>query len=220
MKDFIKNNSVLAAGVALPFLLIIAFALANLTQYQTAEDPRYDFIFSERNYESSNNQRANFGFNVENGKLNVIATKKPDNNDYYRHKLYRYSAKTNTVTEITLPTVQFEETTLNLAPGQQNGVEIHKIAPDQINNVMVYKPVKVSLPELEGMKFNPSTTSPDGYTFSPYSYDRDGGLMFEVFFGNHSSYYGCSLKKHSRIIKIPQDKCRNYENTFIGWIVE
>jgi len=49
----LKENAVLAAGVALPLLLIVIFAIAGAVARAGAGDPQYDMVFAGYDYDSS-----------------------------------------------------------------------------------------------------------------------------------------------------------------------
>lgn len=126
VKNFIKQNLALSAGIALPILLIVLFFLASVVPKALTDPPQYELVFSGRTY--SNNQPSDYvaAYTVANGVLQVKVTKAKDT-DYQRNRLYIYDPKTSVIRDITPPldsagTFAIKETagssidTANIAP--------------------------------------------------------------------------------------------------------
>ena len=66
----LKENSVLAAGIALPVLLILLFTIARLIPERSVPAPQYKPVYATQDYP------APFKFEVKDGKL-AVSYKKP-----------------------------------------------------------------------------------------------------------------------------------------------
>ncbi len=50
MKQFLKNNGVLIAGIVLPLALMLVFHIAEVATRASVADPQYDLVFSANGY--------------------------------------------------------------------------------------------------------------------------------------------------------------------------
>lgn len=126
VKNFIKENLALTAGIVLPVMLVIFFFAASVIPKSLADPPQYELVFSGRKY--NNNQPSDHvaSYAVTNGVLHVKVIK-AQNPDYQTNTLHIYDPKTNIIRDITPPldrigTFAIKETagatldTANIAP--------------------------------------------------------------------------------------------------------
>lgn len=91
MKDFFKENFVLAIGITLPLILIAIFYIAGQTARISVEDPKYSALFAT-NYHPSNKDYP-YSIFLDDGKItvNYRETKNPH---YQIPKLFIFDHKT------------------------------------------------------------------------------------------------------------------------------
>lgn len=192
MKQFLKENLVLALGISLPLALMLLFFIAGKTATISVDNPRYDAVFAVNYYENRTDPNQPWQIGVDNGKLAILFTphSSATNPPYYnKPEIYRFNHNT----------LRAERVDINF----DNVVE-----------------GKVSDPDLDALnerKLDPTPESPDGYHFEYYYPSSGGGIAGELFgFGRHrgNSY---ALKKGPRAIMIegPQPF---YQATFLAWI--
>lgn len=192
MKNFIKENLVLAIGLTLPLLLIVLFFVATVIPKSMATPPQYEMLFTTVHYDYQNASDYQFDFSVKDQQLMVKAKKSDEKNrNYNTKKLMAYDGKTETVREINFDTAK---------AGAANGV--------------------VVLDETKTMRVDTASTSPDGYVLEGPNYGG-GGLVGGMFGGGYrNSAY--RLKKGSVAYKVPNAQQNYYYNQmqFVGWVVK
>lgn len=188
-KSFIKDNFVLIAGLALPVLMIVFFMLATVLPKSMSTPPAHDFLFNVEEY-GSIPQAFITELVVRDGKL-YARMKKTEQGHYNAKKIYRYNAKSQTVSKVpyTLPTETAE-------------------------------PSEIILTETSGLTLSTDTTAPDGYTFRS-SNNGHGGLLNELFVGGgYRSNYFLTKGSVSWKLPDVDNQTYYYNINFIGWIVE
>ncbi len=190
LKNFIKQNAVLAIGLSLPVLLIVLFFLTTALPRSLATPPQYELLFSVTDYSSQNPAPYIAAFVVREGILKGRAG--TDNRSFIGRKLMSYDAKTESVREIVLDSSKIA--------GQADGSEI-------------------TFDETKRMKIDTSNKAPDGYIFEGPSY-TSGGLIPELFMGWHQGRAARVKKGMTsyKIPHIPNNYYADIQ--FIGWVVE
>lgn len=187
----LKEHAVLAAGIALPVLLVILFALARALPESTVEDPKYRAVFASQPYYYYDS----FAYNVVEGKLKVTykAPKEPyQGQQKIQPKIFIFDGATQKTEIITL--------------------EIPK-------NASSTSETSVAVKEFESLKLTSGETAPDGYIFQPHSYSR-GSFITDVFTYNNRST-PAALAKNGRLISIlPLRNTYSGDVRFIGWVTE
>lgn len=190
-KNFIKENFVLVAGLALPVVLVAVFLLATALPRSMSVPPKYNLLFQMEQYGTTAQPYLTDLF-VRDGQLRA-RLKKADANAYNAKKLYVYDAKAQSVREIPYTITQ--------------------VTPELVDGT------EVLIPETEKYKLDSQTTAPDGYSFSAGNTGHSG-LINEIFVGGgyRSHYY---LSKGSVSWKLPEmnNQPYYYNINFLGWIV-
>ncbi len=194
MKNFVKENLVLVAGLTLPLLLILLFFVASVIPKAFSAPPQYEMLFTTSRYDYQNPPEYSLDFSVKNQKL-MVKARKIDNKErmgYNSRILMAYDGKTETVREI--------------------NVDMTQAATVGDGNEAV-------LQETSSWTMDASRVSPDGYTLDGPSY-RHGGLVGGIFGGGYSDN-SFRLKKGSVGYKIPETQGAYYYNQvhFIGWVI-
>ena len=192
LRDFIKENFVLVAGLALPVLLVALFFLFSVVPRSMAVPPQYEALFADSRYNRPQGQNAPYDayFFVKDGVLTARVWRSPDN--YNRARLMAFDGKTGTVREI---------------PYDLSGIGT---VPDR---------AEVALDAFRGMKLDGSNTAPDGYTFESGGY-RSGGLVTDIFGGGYHTG-APRLTKGAASFSIPGRHDDYYGNIqFVGWIIQ
>ncbi|HZV61734.1 MAG TPA: hypothetical protein VFF75_04910 [Methylophilaceae bacterium] len=194
MRKFIRENLVLIMGISLPLLLVLLFFLTSVLPKSLGTPPQYDLLFSVVRYDYQTATTPHFDFIVQDGVLKV-RTGKTDNQNptRYTRKLLVFNADNEAVREIPYDLVQ-------------------------ISNMEEQS--EIVLPETQQMTIDPSSRSPDGYSFEGPSHGG-GGLMSELFFGGYRNQ-GYRIVKGKSAYNIPNNFNSAYvgELQFIGWILK
>jgi len=194
MRKFIRENIVLIMGISLPLLLVFLFFLTIVLPKSLGTPPQYELLFSVVRYDYQTATPPNFDFIVREGVLKV-RTGKTDNQNptRYTRKLLVFVAGNEAVRELPYDMAQIS----NMA-----------------------EQAEIVLPETQHLIIDPSSRSPDGYSFEGPSYGS-GGLMSELFFGGYRNQ-GYRIVKGKSAYKIPNNFNDAYvgDLQFIGWIVK
>jgi hypothetical protein len=192
MKNWLKENLVLAIGLTLPLLLILLFFVATVLPKSFGQPPQYEMLFTIVKYDYQIKPEYVFDFNVKNQQL-MVKTKKYDekNNTNSSRILMAYDGKTETTREIKIDASKFSD-----------GAE-------------------VVLEETKDMSIDASIVSPDGYTLSGPNYSS-GGLLGGLLMGGYNSNGGYSIKKGGVGYKVSGLLPEYYYNQlqFVGWVVK
>jgi len=191
VKNWIKENLVLAVGLALPLLLILLFFLATVVPKSFGSPPQYEMLFTTMKYDYQNKPDYLLDFSVKDQHLMVKAKKNDDkNNNYNAKKLMAYDAKTESAREIAIDTSK-------LVDGSE-----------------------VILEETKDMTIDNASTSPDGYSLQGPNYGGSG-LLGGLFGGgyNNSGYRLKKGSIGYKVPNAQNDYYYN-QVQFVGWIVK
>lgn len=191
MKNWIKENLVLAIGLALPVLLIALFFVASVIPKMLGTPPQYAVLFSVQDYGYQNKPDYIIDFKVKNNQLMVKAKKADEKDNYYNSKkLMAYDAKTEVMREISIDTSQLSD-----------GAEI-------------------VLAETKNMTLDTNMTAPDGYVLENQHYGNSGlvGGLFGG--GNRNNGYRLKKGNVGYKINTLQNNYYYDQLHFIGWIVK
>lgn len=189
-RTFLRQNVVMVLGVVLPFLVILAFLLAQGITTARVPAPTYRAVFALVPYYGDDNP---FEIDTDNGMLTV------EYNASKRAQAYRDS-------RAALNIYVFDPTA--------GTTEKYEIAPPF--NAPENEAVSVILPApLLKMQINPVRQAPDGYKFERV--DRNGAILFSEFFGTHYRGSTFALKHAGRTVLIPS--IDEYgKDILIGWV--
>lgn len=190
MKNWLKENLVLAIGLTLPLLLIVLFFLASVLPKSLGQPPQYEMLFTTAKYDYQHKTDYVLDFNVKNQQLFVKTSKSPDKDNFNSVKLMAYDGKTETVREI-----KIDESKLSV------GTEI-------------------LLEETKNLTIDTSPASPDGYALEGPSYGGSGllGGLFGGGYNNGGFRLkkgGVAYK----ISNVQQDYYYN-QLQFVGWVIK
>lgn len=193
MKNWIKENLVLAIGLTLPILLIVLFFVATVIPKSMGVPPQYEMLFTVNQYDYQNKPDYFLDFKVKNKKLVVKAKKIDDKtNCCNTTKLMAYDGKNEIVREI--------------------AIDINKTGAAASAGEIV-------LDETKDLTIDTSAISPDGYALGDPNYNS-GGLLGGLFGGGYQNN-GYRLKKGGVSYKIPNAQADYYNQLqFIGWVVK
>ena len=190
MKNWLKENLVLAIGLTLPLLLIVLFFLATVLPKSMSTPPQYEMLFTVNKYDYQNKPDYSFDFKVKNNQLMVKPKKIDDKNNCCNSaKLMAYDGKTETVREIAVDSSKFAD-----------GAEI-------------------LLEETKTMTIDTNTTSPDGYALDASNYNG-GGLLGGLFGGYRNSGYRVKKGAIGYKVPTDQPSYYYNQLQFIGWVVK
>lgn len=190
MKNFFKENIALIAGIALPFLLVAFFYIAEEIARRAVPDPLYAVVFVRDYYGNSGSP---YQIRVENGRI-VAEVKPPEDN-------------TN-AQSWGKPELYVQE------PGKRSARKI-AINFDLSASGPVGSPDLDVLNAMGHISTDP--TAPDGYGFDCNA-RYNGGLLGEVLSirGQRDSCYAL-IKPPRRIPITTPDPL--YSANFLGWII-
>lgn len=191
MKNFIKQNLVLAIGLMLPLLLIVLFFVATVIPKAFGTPPQYEMLFSATQYDYQRTSEFTLNFNVKNRQLMVKPKKIEDKNiNYNQVRLFVYDGKAETTREIALDKSKFAD-----------GVEM-------------------VLEETKSFELDTSHVSPDGYALDGPSYGG-GGMMMGMFGGGyHNSGYRIKKGGVAYKVPYYKGDAYYNQMQFIGWVVK
>ena len=193
MKNWIKENLVLAVGLTLPLLLIVLFFVASVLPKSMGTPPQHEMLFSTMKYEYQKSPDYLLDFKVKDGKVMVSAKKLDEkNNSGSSTKLMAYDGKTETVREITIDNA--------------------KAGAAAVNGEII-------LDETKNLTIDTNVTSPDGYVLEGPNYGSSG-LVGGLFGGGYRNS-GFRLKKGAVGYKMPNMQPDYYYSNvqFLGWVV-
>ena len=197
---FIKENPALAAGIGLPFLLVIFFSLSTAITQWAVEPPKHDMFFTVNTSNCIGGEAmARFDFSEGKVKAKYSYPKSENNyvNCYENQKLYRFSVANLSSSEIT-----FE------IPKKNDSIEI----------VSGWR--EFEIPELKNIQITNNVKAPDGYEFITQNNYHSGGIF--LFSGGYGYRDIVVIKKNGRNVKIAPFGNRYYSYSdinFLGWVV-
>jgi hypothetical protein len=198
MKSFLRENPTIAFGLGLPLLLVVVFLLVSGIPTLLVDPPQYDVVYATE----YNNYQTGVQISVVDRKVQVLY--QGNSTGYQKPRLWRYSAKTGGVQEISflLPP--------GLTPPGQK--------PSTPEDAAKITPIEV--PDLAGLTIDSTSIAPDGYEFSTgmnsYSGDVFTGMFYSQRYRNEAV-----LTKKGRSIRLPNANNMYYGNNtrFVGWVV-
>jgi hypothetical protein len=191
MKNWIKENLVLAIGLTLPLLLILLFFVATVIPKSFGTPPQYEMLFTTTKYDYQNKPEYVLDFNVKNQQLMVKAKKYDEKNYNNMSKLLMaYDGKTETVREI-----KIDES--KLADGNE-----------------------VLLEETKSLNIDTGVISPDGFTLEGPNYGGSG-LMGGLFGGGYrNGGYRIKKGGIGYKIPTLQPDYYYNQVQFVGWVIK
>lgn len=107
MKAFLKENMVLAAGIALPLLLALIFFGATQMGKATIDPPRYSVIFAADYYHNNNNYPYNLVIEKDQLRFVYIPPEEKDSyHNWQKPRLFVYNPVKNESHEVALPNIK------------------------------------------------------------------------------------------------------------------
>ena len=200
MKQFLRDNLAIVAAIALPLILVIAFAVSTSVVNRVVADPQYDFLIATNFYGGSNEA---FHFDVVQNSLKLSYSFPAKINGSYQNgnisRLWRVRVPAMTVEEISL------------------------VPPPRSQDDGDGKRVSINIPGISDLRVISTQPAPDGYVFQE-SYDYyDSNLMTEVFGGRRGGNRVSAITKDGRAVPLRNlgGSSYSYYNTrFIGWIAK
>ncbi|MDP9128277.1 MAG: hypothetical protein M3N08_08480 [Pseudomonadota bacterium] len=195
--DFIRRNPALALGIGLPCLVVVLFSLAALIPAWIVPPPQYDALFATTGsaYTASDSASAELKFTVEKNHLKLYRRRAPKQGGLSDTKLFRFDARTGSVSEISVP-----------PPGPAEPISD------------AWQPLEV--PDTQALVLDTRTTAPDGYQFHDRSPGYNGGLW--PFFDGMPARENVTVSKDGRQIKVPLAEGNLYYTggpiRLLGWI--
>jgi hypothetical protein len=212
MKNFIKQNIVLAVGISLPLLLVALFILASILPAYFVEAPRYDVVFSDGRYSYVN-------FEVQQQKLHMKIDPAIYLNEKSLPRLYRYAAATGTVQEITYQapdmsaygnlqkTQSGNDISANIVitvdptkPPTDAQAKDTSAVVSQMKKEVNTTPFTIPVPEASSLILDASVNAPDGYQFIVASDNYDASFLLGG--GNVYVNNAVTLRKNGRVVLI------------------
>lgn len=198
MKSFFRENPTIAFGLGLPLLLVVVFLLVSGIPALLVDPPQYDAVYATE----YNNYQTGVQISVVDRKVQVLH--QGNSTGYQKPRLWRYSAKTGGVQEISymLPPGL-------MPPGQS------PVTPEDAARI-----TPIDVPDLAALTVDSTSIAPDGYEFSAgmngYSGDVFAGMFYSSRYRNEAV-----LTKKGRSVRLPNAGNMYYGNNtrFIGWVV-
>lgn len=242
MKKFLRENFVLAAGIALPLLLVIFFWLATWLPTLYVDPPQYDLLYTVRDYDYDAPGNLAVRIEARDGQavIRVYPRWSSDYNSRYENfRLYRFDVKTNRSHEIDYSGAMDQQVPVAFYSCSKPGPESADAPPLPLDQAKKTKCegaqnaspknsgdyITLNVPELNAIKLYPNRDrfAPDGYIFTVAG-DYRRGLMNEIFYSSQSRT-SFALVKDGRSVPIedPTGRSRPYyynDNilNFVGWI--
>lgn len=194
LTGFLKRHGFVVAAVALPILVVVAFALARLVPRLLVEDPRYDLVYCAVTEYSGTPSQRHCVITAIDGRVRARWTQSEQEVYGATQRVYRLSPASGEVCEIPVP----EAGDLR-APGDTQDF---------------------TLGGLEDVRIDTSPRAPDGYEYE-FSYPGGGGLFGDLFYRG-SRGPRSTLEKKGRVIVLPRANQGPYGHesvTFLGWAI-
>lgn len=188
MKSFLKENIALAAGIALPLLLIALFLIAGRVTVTTVADPEYAVLFVTDYYPRNVNTPHRIDF--DDGKLVISYKEKEEKLPY------------DSVPELYV---------FDFAKGTAEKL------PIDMENIVDGKVSDPDLDSLNKKNLLRDSTSPDGYRFEYRHNSYNSGLFGELFGHGHYRDARYALTKDGRAVPVTGPKMY-YNAEFLAWV--
>lgn len=193
LKNFIKENFVLAVGLTLPLLLVVLFFFASVLPKSMATPPQHEMIFATTRYDAQNQPAYGVDFFVRDNALRARVTKRQPNAYINQRRIMAYDGRTQTVRELPYDTSKIGD--------MPDGTEI-------------------IFDEFRNLQLDSNNKAPDGYEFDNAGYGHNG--LVTEFFGGYRNR-GARVKKGAVAFKIPNSYGGNYyyyDVQFLGWVIK
>ncbi|HQW58532.1 MAG TPA: hypothetical protein PK583_06225 [Gammaproteobacteria bacterium] len=187
MKRVLKENLILIVGIALPILLVIVFYLAAVLPKILVKSPKIDLLYLTSTYPHDG-----ISTEVIDGTLKIWITPEVQKGSLPMPRLFRFSAKTLTSTEIPIH--------LSTAPGI----------------IIANKQEMLSIPAIKDLKLDTQEISSDGYKAEISS--PNTGSVANLFLLNTKR--ALLISKNGHVINVSDEKNKNSHKyiKFLGWI--
>lgn len=174
MKEFLKENIVLVAGIALPLLLTVIFFVATTIDSKSTADAQFKVL-----YLGSDNHSYNRSFKVIIKNKQAYLSYVPPANSQHR-------SNANTPNLYLFDPVAQKSSLIDLPYIEQGDTRVEKL-----------------IEEISHLRLSGGNLSPDGYKFER-SYRRSGNLMTELFGGGYrGSKQSFVLRKENKVMEVP-----------------
>ena len=191
VSNFIKENRVLVAGLALPFLLICLMAVAKIIPASLVEPPTQKVVYYSNEWAARGNLVPKIGTD---GKIMMT---------FNENKGYTPNPNYNTPDP---------KTTLYLFNPVTGVVSQQTVTIDKDNKIS-------TADKFTDLAVSSDQPSSDGYTFQR-DYYGGNSIMTDIFW-SRSRYYGPILVKNGRVVRIPLPTSPYYGTfEFLGWVKE
>ena len=111
MKQVLKENLVLVAGIVLPLILCVVFFVAQKVSTMGIDPPQYAIVISDRSFHRNNEQ---WSYEVKEGRLSLSYTP-PEKGDYWNPPVfYIFDPKTKNLKTIKVPVGMNRELSANI----------------------------------------------------------------------------------------------------------
>lgn len=194
MKQFLRDNLVIVLAAALPLLMMLAFVALGAIDQKNAVQPGTAVVFALSPYYPPNDA---YDATVDGqGRIAVTYTR-PDNKTYGNFdqplRIVHYDPATQTVASYDIP------------------------AP---RNAAAGRTIKLRVPdELTALRIDPTTPSPDGFTFGKVHRRGNGNIVTDIFgYNSYSGGMALGYARDGRHYPIPGDFSYSHV-TVIGWVV-
>lgn len=191
MKNWLKENLVLAVGLTLPLLLILLFFVATVIPKAMSTPPQYTMLFVATEYDYQKTADFSLKFSVKNNQLMVKPKKLEGNDNHYNlEKVFIYDGKTNAMREIVIDSSKFTD-----------GVEI-------------------VLDETRSYELDTSSVSPDGYMLDRPHY-HDSGWVGGLFGGGYrNTGYRIKKEGIAYKLPYYKGDAYYNQLQFLGWVIK
>jgi hypothetical protein len=192
--DFLKKHGFVLAGVGLPVLLVMAFALARVAPRYMVEDPRFELVYVTNEGYSNGTDRRVREISVVDGRLRVRWSLAEEPVYTPGERVYAFDGASGEVRELPVP----------------EAGDLEELG----------EPRELFFEGLEGVRLSESAIAPDGYQFE--SHYSGGGGIFGTFFSSGSRGYLTVIQKNARRIRVPQPSSQAYgygNASLLGWAI-
>ena len=194
MTSLLKRHGFVIAGVALPLLVVVAFAVARTLPRLLVDDPRYDLVYSAVTGYPGQPHNVNCEISSVDGRVRARWSRSKGPVYSATVHVYRLHPATGAMEELETP----EPKNLDALEGTQD----------------------LFFAGLDGVRLDTSPRAPDGYEFDN-SYSGGSGVFGGLFY-DHSRGPRARIKKDGRVVMLPRTNQAVYgydQVTFIGWVI-
>lgn len=187
MKRVVKENLILIIGISLPIFLVILFYLAAVLPKILVKSPKIDLLYLTTAYPHDG-----ITAEIKEGTLKIWITPEVRKGSLPMPRLFRFSAKTMTSTEIPI----------SLSPAPRI--------------LIAKKQEELSIPEIKDLKLDTEDIGPDGYK-AEISFPNAGGVVNLFLLNTKRTLL---ISKNGNVINVSDKKNMDgYKSIkFLGWI--